>query len=238
MIDQKHLELIQADIDGELAEHDRAELARFLLANPGARAVRDDLKRLCETLDRVEPVEPPPGLRASILEAVRLAEGKAAPACRRGGWGVPRTLRFAAVVAGGLLVSVLAFQIGLDRRSTLDVAQVAGTMASHESVAGSDPVDTVELALDQVSGSARLYQTQGARIVEFDLQARQPIEVVVIHDGQESRLTGIGQTGTGKPSRHALKLDGPGQDGSAIRLEFFASGELIHEDVLQAATPR
>jgi hypothetical protein len=64
MIDQKYLELIQAEIDGELAEHDRAELARFLLANPGARAVRDDLKRLCATLDRVEPVEPrlPPGV--------------------------------------------------------------------------------------------------------------------------------------------------------------------------------
>ena len=238
MIDQKHLELIQADIDGELAEHDRAELARLLLANPDARAVHADLKRLCATLARVEPVEPPPALRASILDAVRLAEGTAPPAIRRGWLGSPQTLRFAAALAGGALLSVLAFQIGLDRRSTVDVSQVAGTMASHESVPVSGPVDTVELALAQVSGSASLFQTQGARIVEFDLQARQPIEVLVVHDGQESRLSGIGQSGSGAPTRHALTLDGPGQDGSAIRLKFFASGELIHEDVLQAATPR
>jgi hypothetical protein len=238
MIDQKYLELIQAEIDGELAERDRAELARFLLANPEARAVRDDLKRLCETLARVEPVEPPPALRASIRDAVRRAEGKAPVATRRGGWGSPRTLRFAAALAGGLLVSVLAFEIGLDRSSNQDVSQVVGTMASHDSSPGSEPVDTVELALAQVSGSARLFRSHGMRVVEFDLQARQPIEVVVVHDGQESRLSGIGQSGAGEPGHYALALDGPGQDGSAISLKFFASGELIHEDVLQATTPK
>jgi hypothetical protein len=238
MIDQKYLELIQAEIDGELADHDRAELARFLLANPEARAVRDDLKRLCETLARVETAAPPPGLRTAILDSGRLPEGKPRSASRRGWWGSPQTLRFAAAVAGGLLVSALAFQIGLDRRSNLEVSQVAGTMASHDSVGSLDPVDTVELALEQVNGSARLFHSQGGRVVEFNLQAKQPIDVVVVYDGQEARLSGIGKSGTGVATRHTLTLDGPGQDGSAVSLKFFASGELIHEDVLQGTTPR
>jgi hypothetical protein len=97
-------------------------------------------------------------------------------------------------------------------------------------------MDTVELALDQVSGSASIRdQVRGSssstcRRSDRSRGRGDP-------DGPVA-LDSISQTGTGKPSRHALKLDGPGQDGSAIRLEFFASGELIHEDVLQEATPR
>ena len=72
MINEKYLELIQAEVDGELPEQDRAELSRFMLANPDAHAVRDELKRLCSTLDQVRPAEPPPELLASVLAAVRL----------------------------------------------------------------------------------------------------------------------------------------------------------------------
>ena len=117
MIDEKYLELIQADVDGELPEQHRAELSRHLLANPEARAAREELKRLCGLLDSVPKVEPPSDLKASILGAVRL------PAPRGGfssvrGFGVPSgMLRYAAVFAGGLLVSAIAFQVGPDRQS-------------------------------------------------------------------------------------------------------------------------
>ena len=40
-LEERQVELIQADIDGELAGADRAELSACLLANPAARQLRD-----------------------------------------------------------------------------------------------------------------------------------------------------------------------------------------------------
>jgi len=70
MANPGQLVLINAEIDGDLDAAQRAELARTLLADPKARELRDDLRRLCQTLDAVPLVDPPPGLQESILAAM------------------------------------------------------------------------------------------------------------------------------------------------------------------------
>ena len=70
MVDRKYLALIQTEIDGELDDHQRAELSRRLLADPSARLLRDQMRRLCQALDGVESAEPPPQLRSDILAAL------------------------------------------------------------------------------------------------------------------------------------------------------------------------
>jgi len=52
--------LIHAELDGELDSARRGELARLLLADPQAHALRDQLQALCRRLDAVRQVEPPP----------------------------------------------------------------------------------------------------------------------------------------------------------------------------------
>ena len=232
MIEEKFLELIQADVDGELPEQHRAELSRFLLAHPEARVVRDDLKRLCGVLDRVPAVEPPPGLKASILGAVRLPAPKRGASGLHGFWGSPRMLRYAAVFAGGLLVSAIAFQLGTDRRSGLDTAQVVGTMASPDAAASRAAADTLKVSLDQVSGTVSLLRSPSGRVLEFDLAARAPVEVVVAHDGQEARVTAFTQATGGGTKHYSLVLDGAGQAGVPIELQFLASGSVIYKDTV------
>ena len=235
MIDERYLEFIQADIDGELPDEHRAELSRFLLASPEARAVRDELKRVSAALDGVAPAEPPPELRASILSAVRPA---ARSSSLRGFWPSRGTLRYAAVFAGGLLVSSIAFQLGAGQHSAPDVSQVAGTMASRNGESASGPVDTISVSLEQVRGSVSLFRSQTARVVEFDLVAKQPVEVVVAHDGQEARFSGLGKGEAGGAQRYALVIDGAGQEGAPIELRFLASGTVVHRDVLVAPASR
>ena len=70
MTDEGLLALIHAEIDGGLDALQRGELARRLLADPDARALRDELHRLCAQLDEVEAVEPPAELSARILRAL------------------------------------------------------------------------------------------------------------------------------------------------------------------------
>lgn len=238
MLDEKYLELIQAGIDGELPEQHRAELSRYLLANPEARAARDQLQRLCTLLGKVPAADPPPDLRASILGAIRLPAGSGAPVGRRYVRWFSGTMRFAAVFVAGLVVGITAMQLGRDSRSRLDLSQVAGTMASQDQVVDSTPVDTVTVSLEQVSGSVRLFRSPTMRVVEFDLTARQPVEVVVDHDGEQARFSGFSQPGSGGGQRYALVLDGPGQAGSTVGLKFFASGTLIREDALAVPASR
>jgi hypothetical protein len=234
MIDEKYLELIQADVDGELPDQDRAELSRFMLANPDAHAVRDELRRLCSTLDRVRQVEPPPELRASILAAVPLPDPAAGARSQRSFLAQSGALRYAAAFAGGLLVSAIAFQVASDRRSGLDVSDVAGTMVSQDPVSRSGPVDSVHLSLDQVSGTVSLFRSSSMRVVEFDLAAREPVEVAVVHDGQEARFSGFGQAGGAAAQRYALVLEGPGLEGAPVEIWFLSAGAVIHRESLKA----
>ena len=71
MATPEQLRLIHAEIDGELDAAGRAELARWMLADPDGRALRDDLRELCGALDSVAAVEPPPRLRHDILAALQ-----------------------------------------------------------------------------------------------------------------------------------------------------------------------
>ncbi len=236
MLDEKTIELIQADVDGELPAQYRAELSRCLLANPEARALRDELERLCRVLARVPAADPPAGLRASILSASGLPAG--AGGLRR--FRAPAGLfRLAAAFAGGLIAGGLVLQAAVDGRPGLDISQVAGTMVSQDPVATSAPVDTLEVSLEPVSGAVSLFRSPGMRVVEFDLSARQPVEVVVTYDGgRQARFSGFGQPGAAGTQRYALVLDGPGQAGSPVGLRFYASGTLIHEDALAVPAPR
>jgi hypothetical protein len=231
MIEEKYIELIQADVDGELPEQHRAELSRYLLASPEARALRDELRQVCGALDQLPAAEPPPGLKGAILAAVPLPAAGVAAALKRSNWARFPILRVAAAFAGGMLVSAIAFQLGPDRQASLDVSEIAGTLASHDPVTGSAPVDTVQVSLDQAQGTVSLFRSATMRVVEFDLAVQQPLDVVVVHDGQQARFSGLGQAG-GK-QRYALVLEGPGQAGSAIGLRFLASGGEVHRDVLE-----
>jgi hypothetical protein len=237
MIEERYIELIQADVDGELAERDRAELSRYLLASPEARALRDDLRRVCGALGELASVEPPPGLKGAILAAAPLPAAGGSQAPIRAGGASFQKWRMAAAFAGGLLVSAIAFQLG-EGRPGLDVSEVAGTLASQDPVSRSQPVDSIRVSLDQAQGKVSLFRSATMRVVEFDLAVQQPIEVVVRHDGQEARFSGPGKAGAAASERYALVLEEAGQPGSAIDVRFLAAGTEIHRDVLEVPASR
>ena len=70
MADSAQLALVHAEIDGELDDRQRAELARCLLADPGFRATRDELRRLCGRLDAIAQAEPPAELLGGVLASL------------------------------------------------------------------------------------------------------------------------------------------------------------------------
>jgi anti-sigma factor RsiW len=222
MTDSGHVALIHAEIDGELDGRQRAELARALLADPEAQALREDLKRVCGALDALEDVDPPQQLRQSILDALP----QSTPSRARSWWSAPR-LGYAALIAGVLAVGTIVYQTvnGLRPAPT----DVAGTMAA----AGAPTiVDTVRLGNGVVSGRVSLYRDRAGLGLQFELAASAPVDVLVASDGHTLRVNGLGgREGRGQT---AVALPGFGVRGEAVDVTFLMDGRPVGSATLRA----
>jgi hypothetical protein len=229
---ERGIELVHAEIDGELHGMEKAELGRLLLADPSLRVMRQELRGTCAAIDAVPLEEPPPGLHQSVMESLPASQPECAdrdvhPVRRR--LSGP-TLRYAAAFAGGLLVSALAFQFGV-RPELLDPRELSGTIAA----VTADP-SRLELHLDEVSGTVRLEGPAAAPVVVAELAASRPVQVIARLGGEQLRLEGFVAAQQGgrqglraafatRPGRHSVRVE--------VTIVDSASG-----DVLQATTLR
>src|SRR5690348_6733594 len=106
MSDDPRLPLIHAEIDGELDEGQRAELARWLLADPMARSLRDELRRVCGRLEGLAAVDPPQDLMRSVMGGLP----KSSAAALQHWWSAPRW-RYAAGIAVVLTGAVVLYEV-------------------------------------------------------------------------------------------------------------------------------
>jgi anti-sigma factor RsiW len=227
MTDSGRLALIQAEIDGELDGRQRAELARALLADPAAQALREELRRLCAALDALEDVDPPRQLRQSILDA--LPQSIRAPAWSW--WPAPR-LRYAALIAGVFAAGTIVYETLNGPPPT--VRDVAGTMAAADIPT---TVDTVRLGNGAVVGRVSLYRNRAGLGLEFELVAEAPVDVLVASEGHTLRVNGLGmRDGPGGPRTVALR--GFGSSGEAVDVTFLMAGREVGRATLRAPKDR
>jgi hypothetical protein len=228
MTDDGHLALINAEIDGELDGLRRGELARRLLADPEVRTLREDLRRLCATLDAVADVEPPPRLRESILAALP----QSTPIREPSWWLTPR-IRYAAII----LVVVAAGAVVYE---TVHGPRSSGTESAGTLVSAGEPiiVDEVNLADEPVAGRVSLYRDRLGLRIKLELVANAPVDVLIAGDGRTLRVSGVGgqdKPGQGKPGG-ALTVGLPGfrMGGQTITLTFLMDGRQVGSTTLRA----
>jgi hypothetical protein len=221
MTTARHLELIHAEIDGELDSHGRGELARQLLADPDTRATRDQLHRLCEHLDRLEQGEPPGELKAKILGALPAV---AAPLRRYR--KPPLRWRYAALIAGVLAAGTVVFESV--RGPGPAMSEMTGTMAAVDSPA----LDTATLANGPISGRVSLYRVGTGLSVALELVTPAPVDVLIASDGHTLRINGLSNTSEASGPR-VVALPGPGAKGEAVGLTFLMSGRPVGSATLR-----
>jgi hypothetical protein len=232
VIDSGQLALINADIDGELDAGQRAELARLLLADPKARALRDGLKQLCQTLDAVELVEPPSDLRDSILAAV---PQRIRPP-RRSGLASRSTIvawRYAAMLAAILIAGGLLSELA--RSPGPPPTEVVGTIAL---APAATLVDTVQLGKGPISGRVSLYRDRATLALRFEITANTPLAARIASEGLVLRIDGVG---LGAPDGHnalgahpAVPLPGVPMNGQNIEVTLLSDGHAIGTATLRA----
>jgi hypothetical protein len=250
-IDEKYTDLINADIDGELSDADKAKLQTFLAGNAEARTLYEDLSALCSVLESVEDEEPPQHMRYVIMNAVKPLSAQAASASPgllgslKNLFAAP-ALRYATVFAAGVALTLSLVNSGqISNRVFDDVTGLVGTVAN--------PVDaklenSVAISETEVSGTVSLRSIGSMLILDFDLVAKDPIEIAADYTDKTIWFNGFAQlessgttisTDTGQVTvqmegkrRYAVYLHNAGGRETTVNLRFMASGEVVHETSL------
>lgn len=181
MLIERHAELIQSDLDGFLAESDRAELQALLDSSEEARLFRDEMLKLNSILDGVPDLEPPAGLHHRILDTIELPPSPHWLA-RLKNWLQP--VSYGLAVAAGMLITVGV--VKLLPISDREMTSLVGTMVKQGDGLKTAAHSQLGVDLDAVAGSILLKDLDGTLALQFDLDSSKSVEITV--DLQHSGL--------------------------------------------------
>jgi len=243
-IDPKYFELIQADIDGEIDDAGRAELESFLADSEEGRAVYEQLETLCRSLDGMPPVEPPPHLRHVLMNQAPVRSAPQPPSgFLRRVFAGPILGYVGMFAAGVALTLALVDSTQISKGAFDDVTSLVGAIADSEFAVPEH--GTVSIDKRELAGTVTLRSTGPILIVDFDLSARQPVEIVAAYSDNTIWFNGFAQLESSGTSiaaesgavtlnmdgkrRYAVYLNNPGMRPAKIDLRFTADGQVIHE---------
>jgi len=225
MAHHEYITLIHAEIDGELDAANRAELARHLLADPDARTLREELRRLCAALDALPEVEPAAQLRQNILAALPQSTVKR-PALSSPYW------RLAAVLAAVVVAGAIVFE------TVKGPGPAAGNLSGTIAARTGTIVDTVRLGDGPVSGRVSLLYERAQWAVEFDMVTGAPADVLIVSGAHRLRVDGIaGPDKAGGPPRR-VTLPGFEVSEQPVELSFLMAGRQVASATLRQPADR
>lgn len=242
-IAQHTIDLINADIDGEISASEKRELEAVLATSSEAKALHADLSVLCQAMDSAEAVVPPTYLRHSILEmtgSMRSRSRLATPARR---FLSSPALRFTGAFAAGVVLALGIFSISkMPATKFDDLTGLVGTISDRG--AGSADKSLIYIGRSDISGSVAIHRSGQLLIVDLDLVSQVPVDVVTEFPGKDVWFNGFAQlesSGTSvaaEPGRVTVRAEGKrryaiylhdadGKD-TTVDLRFVAGGTVIH----------
>ncbi len=247
-IDERFVELINADIDGEIQPAEKAELEVFLAENAAGRALHEELQSLCSTLDAEKLLEPPTHLKHVVMNSLpKTARVTEAPGSWQSLFSIP-ALRYATVFATGVVMTILIVESGQIQQSAFnDVTGLVGTMSeSGETAPG---VASLTINKAEIAGTVTLRRADPILIIDFDVSTNGPIDIVASYEDKTVWFNGFAQlesTGTSITAesnqiriqvdgkrRYAVFLHNSRSRNLSINLQFFANGKSVHQAVLE-----
>lgn len=252
-IEQKYIELINAEVDGEISAEERASLEAFLAESAEGRAYRDELRALGAELSSLEALDPPPDLSQSVLARLRPAaipaKGKHGIAEMLAGlFNIP-ALRYGVSFATGVLVTVSLMSTNeMSRGAFDDVTGLVGTISGSVDPGEITSRDRLQVNLNELAGSVSLSSAGSMMILDFDLASNEPVEIVATFNSRDIWFNGFAQlesqgttvaAASGQVTvrmegqrRYALYLQNTGTSEANVKLRFVADGETLHEGQL------
>lgn len=254
-IEPKYVELMNADLDGEISDAERIDLAEYLEANPEAAAMRSELAQLCGSLDEMGQVEPPPHLKYAILDSFQKS-GPAQEIRNSGSFGWQQLLALPALrhavtfAAGAFLTFALISSNQISDEAFDDVTGLVGTIS--ESAPESTGQNSIRLTSNEIAGMVSVQAAGSLNVIEFNLAAEGPVEIVAEFSDHDLWFKGFAQLESDNAriladeglvrmqiqgrNRYALYLQHTNDIDTPVNFRFYAAGNLIHEDDLVIST--
>lgn len=246
MTDPRSLELIHAELDGELSAAERDELHSRLANDAEARRQREQLGRMAAALGRMAPMAPPADLQQRVLRAGRPAALQIPFQPRHGQW-----VRYALALAAGVVIVALGIGFVGNSRPDFDPEQLVATMGQQAS-SPAPALAVIGLQAPDLHGSVALSPAGERWLLVFDLDSRQPVTVSAAYPDAAFRLTGYAQGDSGvasfaaTPGRISFVNQGPQrlalflqpEAGGQVRLRFEGDGRLLQEALIAVPAPR
>jgi hypothetical protein len=253
-IDPRHVELINADIDGEISSADRTKLEALLVDSPEARALHAELSALGVSLDSLPELDSPPHLKHTIMASIpqpKRSKQSENTNFVRGLFAAPALKYTATFAAGAILTLSLISSDRASQRAFDDVTGLVGTIA--DPVPGGPGVHTAQIDRKEVAGTVTLRSSGPILIVDFDLVSSGPVDIVASYSDQTIWFNGFAQLESPGASisaqsgrvtmqidgkrRYAVFLHNAGDRGITINLQFMSNGEAVYNmDIEYAQT--
>ncbi|MDH4049194.1 MAG: hypothetical protein OEW68_15150 [Gammaproteobacteria bacterium] len=248
-IDQKIVELINADIDGVISVADKGELDAVLATNSEARLYHAELSRLCKDMDSAQAIEPPPHLKHLILA---LAKPKRRNARAAASWlmSIPALRLSAAFAAGVALTLTFVSSDNLSKSAFDDVTGLVGTIS--ESAGESSGKPSIQVSRADITGKIAAHRSGRIVVIDFDLVSRGPVDIIANFADRNiwfngfAQLESAGTSVAAEPGRVTLRMDGKrryalylhdaGSRDATVDLQFVSSGTIVHEAQLDIGT--
>ncbi len=193
MLEERTINLINADLDGELEASEREELKAILESSAEARTMRAELLRLSNLLDSLPEQSPPPGLANQILQQL------APPLSASRSFFSDLFASFQPATAGmafaaGLLLTVGFYELSSDGQPSGNTASMVGTMVAGGQ--GNPGLLKNDLLLrgDGFTGTVSLTKIAGIYALSFDLRSDGPTEIEVGLDHTGLSYGGFAET--------------------------------------------
>jgi hypothetical protein len=246
-IEQKYTDLINAAIDGEISNEEKAELEAFLASSADGRTLHDELASLCGTLDKLEAEAPPVHLGHAIMNALPpTRKPESSPGFLPALLGMP-AFKYAFTFAAGVILALTIVDSGkISNRAFDNVTGLVGTIA--------DPIDATlasAVSVDEldVAGIVALRSAGSLMILDFDLVSKDHIEIEAGYSDPSIWFNGFAQLesddttvaaapgrvrlGMKGKRRYAVFLHNQGEHETTVNLRFLANGEVVHEASLE-----
>jgi hypothetical protein len=185
MIDEKYIELMHREIDGDCSGGERSQLKAYLKDNPEANRLYEELTAVTRMFGDVEQLEPPAELRESIFSAVfgRVREtGKEERfASFKDVFRLTFNRKFAYAFTAGLIVGICLFALLFrdgPSRAPGDLDHLYGTLATRDRQVELSTAEPVEFTLPGVSGFLQAQYTSEMIIATLNLSSESSIRVV------------------------------------------------------------
>jgi hypothetical protein len=251
-MEQKYIDLINAEADGEISDAEKADLDHYLADNSEAQAFRDEIQSLCGTLNSVEAIDPPSHLKYAIMDNVKKPE--VAEQQKSSSWlqilAMPIFRHAVAFAAGVFMTIALINSNSLSDRAFDDVTGMVGTISEDTAQHGGHFIDVKE---NDIAGTVSTHNSGSLSVVDFNLTTAGEVEIVADFSGRDLWFRGFAQlendgatvssedgqvkmTMNGR-NRYAMYLHHASNSDVEINLKFFASGNLIHETELMLRAP-